>query len=68
VNSRISGFPAAHSQLTTHNSQKNPVPALLVRDFLFATDFEVFTSVFSDLDNYTKVFKADKFKISDLPD
>jgi hypothetical protein len=33
-----------------------------------ATNFEEFTRDFSDLDNYTQVFKADKFKIVDLLD
>jgi len=31
-----------------------------------AANFDEFTRDFSDLDNYTQVFKADKFKISDL--
>ena len=33
-----------------------------------ASNFEEFTRDFSDLDNYTQVFKADKFKIVDLLD
>jgi len=33
-----------------------------------ASTFEDFTREFSDLENYTKVFNADKFKITDLLD